>query len=103
MARTLKALGLLVLAAAACLLLAGEMGWVPPDLADSLVTTAASGGVLCLAAGLLMAVLRPVGRVLRQSRCVRCGRPIESGQTYCRDHLQATVNEYRDRTRAGLS
>ncbi len=102
MARMLRALGLFGLAAAACVLLAGEMSWIPSEVADSLVRNAALAGAACLLAGILMGVLSPVGRVLRQGRCARCGTPIEPGQTYCHDHLQATVNEYRDQTRAGL-
>ena len=102
MARTLRVLGLFLLATAACMLLAGEMSWVSAELADTTVRSLALGGVACLAIGLLLAVLSPVSRAMAQGRCARCGHSIERGQTYCRDHLQATVNEYRDQTRAGL-
>ena len=54
-------------------------------------------GTLVLGAGLLAGVLSPVSRELRRGRCVRCGARIERTQTYCRDHLQQTVDEYRDR------
>jgi len=102
MARMLSILGLFLLAAVACLLLAEEMAWMTTETADALVQALAVAGVACLMLGAVSSLLRPVSRAISQGRCVRCGRPIERGQTYCRDHLQATVNEYRDQTRAGL-
>ena len=55
-----------------------------------------------LAKILALALLSPIGRELRRGRCVRCGAQIERTQTYCADHLQEAVNEYRDRTRDGM-
>ena len=90
-----------MLAVTAVLLLAEEAGWVETAGVDLWVWTARAG-VCCLGVGLLLALLSPVGRELRRGRCVRCGVPVERGQTYCRDHLQAAVNEYRDQTRNGM-
>ena len=100
MARTLRYLGLFALAATACILLAGELAWLERELVDAGVRIAGPAGVLCLLAGILLAALSPVSRAMRGGRCFRCGVPIERGQTYCHDHLQETVNEYRDRNRA---
>ena len=104
MARTLRYLGLAILALTAWLLLAQEFGWVGrPERLDVWVLRGVWAGLGCIAAGILLSLLNPVGRALRQGRCARCGATIERGQTYCLDHLQATLNEYRDETRNGLS
>jgi hypothetical protein len=31
--------------------------------------------------------------------CPRCGRRVARGKVYCENHLQETINEYRDRQR----
>jgi hypothetical protein len=100
MGRTLRFLGLALLAGAVWSSLAEAMGWITPALASEWGGLVLKSGLLCLAAGVLLRALSPVGRELRRGRCVRCGAPIERGQTYCIDHLVETVNEYRDRARA---
>lgn len=102
MARTLRYVGLVLLAAAACFLLSGAVGWLPAEDVKPWVGAGVKAGVLCLGAGILLAMLSPIGRELRRGRCARCGAVIERGQTYCRDHLQQAVNEYRDQTREGI-
>lgn len=99
MGRTLRFLGLALLAAAVWTSLAEAIGWITPALASDWGSLALKSGLLCLGAGILLGAFSPVGRELRRGRCVRCGAPIERGQTYCTDHLVATVNEYRDRAR----
>jgi predicted nucleic acid-binding Zn ribbon protein len=95
----LRYLGVLILAGAAWLVLAESFGWLPISLTEIwLVPTIYAGGI-CLVSGLLLGMLSPVGRHLSKTRCVRCGAPIEKGQTYCLDHLRETLNEYRDRQR----
>ena len=101
MARMLRYIGLFALAATACMLLAGELGWLDGDAVDTGVRMAGPAGLICLLAGMAMAALSPVGRALLAGRCARCGASIERGQTYCHDHLQETVNEYRDQAREG--
>ena len=101
MARLLRYVGILLLAATAVLMLAEAVGWIPSGDVRPWIWTTARAGALCLGAGILLALLSPIGRELRRGRCVRCGAPIERGQTYCGDHLQAAVNEYRDQARDG--
>lgn len=99
MGRTLRFLGLTLLAAAVWSSLAEAMGWAGSGLAAEWGGVALQSGLLCLAAGVVVRLLAPVGREFRKGRCVRCGAAIERGQTYCTDHLVQTVNEYRDRAR----
>jgi hypothetical protein len=99
MGRVLRYTGMSLLAAAACLAVAGEAGWVPTRVVHDGLGILWKAGLLSLGAGVLLAFLTPIGREIRRGHCVRCGAAIERGQTYCRDHLQEAVNEYRDRTR----
>jgi hypothetical protein len=102
MGRLLRYVGIFLLAVTAVLILAEGVGWLEGSVVDVGVWWAARAGAICLAGGVLLAVLSPVGRELRRGRCVRCGSAVERGQTYCSDHLQAAVNEYRDQTRDGM-
>lgn len=101
MGRTLRIFGLIVLAGAAWLLIAGEAGWISSSTADAALKPMLFGGSAALGLGFLLGVLNPVGRRLRQGRCVRCGASIERGQSYCLDHLRDTVNQYQDQMRRG--
>ena len=101
MSRTLRFVGLAGLAGAAWVLLASEAGWVSSSVVDAAFRPLAFAGVLCVGVGLLLGLLNPVGRRLRQGRCARCGAPIERGQSYCLDHLRDTVHEYQDQMRRG--
>lgn len=103
MGRTLRYLGLLLIAGSVWLYLSEAMGWISPGLAAEWGGFGLRAGALCVVGGLLSALLAPVGRELRRGRCVRCGAPIERGQTYCMDHLRQTVNEFRDRTREQMA
>jgi len=51
-----------------------------------------AGGVIARIAGRATAGI--VGR-----SCPRCGRRVARGRVYCDEHLQETINEYRDRQR----
>ena len=53
-------------------------------------------GLVLLGAGLLLRVLYPVKKGLVRGRCAVCGRAIDRGHVYCHDHMQETVNAYRD-------
>jgi len=81
--------------------MADAVQWIRPGSIDLWIWWSSRLGLTLLGAGLILRLLAPVGRELRRGRCVRCGTAIERGQTYCMDHLQATVNQYRDETRAG--
>jgi len=98
-ARTLTYLGLVLLAVSAWLLLADESGWVGGGESEALVPVAVKVGIGFIATGLLFGVLDPLWRRVSRNRCVRCGRAVERGQTYCNDHLRATLNEYQDQAR----
>ena len=101
MGRILRITGLIALAGAAWVLLAGEAEWIPAGVANATFGPLAVGGAAGLGLGLLLGLLNPVGRKLRQGRCARCGAAIEKGQSYCLDHLRDTVNEYQDQMRRG--
>jgi len=96
MAGSLRQIGLGLVAGAACIALASAVGWVPSGTFDPWVVPALGAGVAVFALGVLGTVLGRVARMVRRGRCVRCGSPIERGQTYCIDHLRETVDEYRD-------
>jgi hypothetical protein len=99
MGSILRGLGLTLLAATACLLVADALGWIPPGIADPWLSRGLYASLSSLGAGLALGLLAPVGREIRRGRCARCGRRIERRQTYCRDHLRATLDEYRDQAR----
>lgn len=101
--RTLRYIGLTVLACALWAMLAGERGWVESTTVATWLPTLLRVGIVCVAAGIGHALLAPVLRRLRRGRCQRCGAPIEQGQTYCLDHLKATLNEYQDHMRERTS
>ena len=92
-------IGLIILVGAACLLVADALGWVRPETTDVWVTPLAGGGVLGIVAGLAAGLLARLSRWVQQTKCVRCGATTERGQTYCLDHMQAALNEYRDHAR----
>ena len=59
----------------------------------------AGAGVICLAAGGLLAIAgRGMATIVGRS-CPRCGRRVARGRVYCDEHLQETINEYRDQER----
>ena len=99
MPRFLRTFGLTILAAATILLIAGEAGAVSAHHVDIWFMPAAQVGAIAFAAGLVLSLLSPFGRMVRQGRCVRCGTTIEKNQTYCHDHLKNAVQEYQDHTR----
>lgn len=102
LARRLCYLGLAILAVTAWLLVADLRGWVPQGVASTWTWPLIRAAAICLGAGVAVAVLSPLMREFRRGRCVRCGKRTERGQVYCLDHLQQTLNEYRDQTRASF-
>ena len=99
MGHLLRRLGLAIWIATIWLALAQLAGVTSAKTADGWLWRGVWAGAAVLGAGLLAGILSPVSRELRRGHCARCGTRIERGQTYCRDHLQQTVNEYRDRQR----
>ncbi len=66
---------------------------------DALFRTMLMAGGACVGAGCLAwAVGRTTAGLVARS-CPRCGRRVARGRVYCEEHLQETINEYRDRQR----
>jgi predicted nucleic acid-binding Zn ribbon protein len=102
MGRGLATFGSVLLLLTLALWIGDAVGALPAaDVASWSGITLKAGAAL-LAAGLLLRVVSPVRHKLVHGRCAVCGHPVERGHTYCRDHLQATVNTYRDQTRDHL-
>jgi hypothetical protein len=97
--RTLRYAGLGLLAVAAWVLLAGEVGWTSKQVTAVWFEPLAKGGALMFVVGLGLCVLAPFARMLRRGHCVRCGARTERGQAYCLDHMRASLNEVQDRMR----
>jgi predicted nucleic acid-binding Zn ribbon protein len=55
------------------------------------------GGVL-IAAGVVFRMFEKTARVVTQSRCAVCRRPITKGAIYCREHLRSVLHQEDDRT-----
>jgi len=100
--RSLRFLGLAVLAATAVLLTAESLGWIAPGSMNAWLLAGARIGLTCLGAGVVLGLMQPLRRRLRKGRCERCHAPTERGHPYCLDHLQQAINEYRDQTRTGM-
>jgi len=92
--------GLAVLAVAAWVLIAGEAGWLDDHAVDLWSPLLIKVGVLLFVAGLATGLLSPLLRQFRRGHCTRCGALTERGQSYCLDHLRATVNEAQDHMRS---
>lgn len=102
MGRTLRQIGLSLLAATAGVLLGESLRWFAAGAMDTWVARSFWGGSGCLAAGVLLSFLSPAGRGMTGPRCARCGVRTERGHTLCRDHLRAAVNVYQDEMRKKL-
>jgi len=97
MSRLLVRLGGLLIVAAVVYLAAAQM--VRGAVNDKVFWAFAGAGAIGVAAGMVLAVFgRGVATVAGRS-CPRCGRRVARGRVYCDDHLQATINEYRDQER----
>ena len=59
---------------------------------------AGAGMVSLLVGGVLWMAGRGMASIVSRS-CPRCGRRVARGRVYCDDHLQDTINEYRDQER----
>ena len=91
--------GLVVLAASVAFAIVAE--YFLPGLASAapgITKTGLFAGAAMCAVGLLLWLLGRGAAAVTQRRCVRCGRPVHQGATYCMDHLQESVNQARDRT-----
>lgn len=97
MARALVRLGGLLIVAAVVYLPAAQILAGGPD--KVLFRNIAAAGALCVALGFVLSMAgRGVAALVGRS-CPRCGRRVARGRVYCDDHLQETINEYRDEHR----
>ena len=97
MGRGLMSSGAVLLLATLALWIADAVGSLSPEHDASWSSWTLKGGAALLAAGALLWILSPVRHQLGRGRCQVCGHAVERGHVYCRDHLQETVNAYRDR------
>jgi len=56
-------------------------------------------GVVFLVGSLIFSILGRVSAKVASRRCRRCGKPVQTGQIYCSEHLRDAVNEFRDHQR----
>jgi len=97
MSRVLVRFGGLLIVAAVVYLPAAQM--IRGDVNNRVFWSLAGAGAICVAAGIVLAVFgRGVAALVGRS-CPRCGRRVARGRVYCDDHLQETINEYRDQER----
>ena len=97
MGRGLFTLGSILILLTIGLWVAGVVDWLPSDMVDRWSALSLKGGLITLAAGAVLRLVSPVRRQVTRGRCAVCGCAIERGHVYCLDHLQETVNAYRDR------
>jgi len=97
MSRALVRLGGLLLVASVVYLAAAQIVFGSTD--RDLFRKFAGAGVVCLALGFLLAVASRAWATIIGRSCPRCGRRVARGRVYCDEHLQDTINEYRDAQR----
>lgn len=59
----------------------------------------AGAGMVCLVVGGALWIAGRGMATLVSRSCPRCGRRVARGRVYCDEHLQDTINEYRDKER----
>jgi hypothetical protein len=58
-----------------------------------------AAAALCVAGGVVMAIVARGRSVITAKSCPRCGRKVARGRMYCEEHLAETINRYRDEQR----
>jgi|WetSurMetagenome_2_1015567.scaffolds.fasta_scaffold500803_2 hypothetical protein len=101
MGRGFFSLGSFLLVATIAIWIAGAAEWIPESLDDQIAAVTLRAGLVLVAASLVLRLVSPVTKQLGKGRCAVCGVAIDRGSTYCLDHLQETVNAFRDRSRGG--
>jgi len=99
MGRGFFSLGSSLLVATIAVWIAGAAGWLPEPLDDQIAAVTLRAGLVLVGASLILRIVSPVTKQLGKGRCAVCGIAIDRGSTYCLDHLQETVNAFRDRSR----
>ena len=96
MGRLLRTIGTILILTTVALWVGDATSVIPVSTDEHWWRLTLQGGVLALAAALVLRVMRPVTKQIVTWRCTVCGTPTEKGRTYCLDHLQETVNAARD-------
>jgi hypothetical protein len=97
MAHALLRLGGLLLVASVVYLAAAQV--LTGGVDRKLFWYIAAAGCLCVGVGAALFMAGRGAAALQGRTCPRCGRRVARGRVYCEDHLQETINEYRDRQR----
>jgi hypothetical protein len=97
MARALLRLGGLLIVASVVYLAAAQVLTGAED--RRLFWYIAAAGCVCVALGAVLSMAGRGAAVLHGRGCPRCGRRVAHGRVYCEEHLQETINEYRDQQR----
>jgi len=97
MARALLRLGGLLIVASVVYLAAAQV--LTGSVDARLFWIIAVSGLVCVAVGLLLSLAGRGMAALISRSCPRCGRRVAAGRVYCEEHLQETINEYRDQQR----
>ena len=97
MAKALLRLGGLLIVASVVYLAAAQV--LSGTVDRKLFGIIATAGCVCVAVGLVLSIAGRGMAALVGRTCPRCGRRVTRGRVYCDEHLQETINEYRDQQR----
>ncbi len=97
MARALVRLGGFLIVAAVVYLAASEL--IRGGVDNTIFRNLAGAGAICLATGFILSIAGRGMATFVSRSCPRCGRRVARGRVYCDEHLQETINEYRDQER----
>ena len=97
MSRLLPRVGMLLIVGAVLYAVLGETVFGGIDNQRAKMALIAGG--LCLAAGIALRIAGRATAGIVSRGCPRCGRRVARGRVYCDEHLQETINEYRDQNR----
>ncbi len=103
MGRGLVSLGAFLVVATVAYWVSDAVGLIPTQSHDTWSPLLVKAGLVLIAAGVALRVLNPARARIAKGRCATCGRVTAAGHLYCMDHLQASVNAWRDQTRAGMT
>ena len=96
MGRGLMTSGAMLLLTTLALWIADAVGSISEKFDASWSVLTLKAGAILLGAGFLLHILSSLRRGLGHGHCAVCNRPIDRGHVYCHDHMQETVNAYRD-------
>ena len=97
MAKALLRLGGLLIVASVVYLAAAQI--LSGSVDRKLFGIIGTAGCACVAVGLVLSIAGRGMATLVGRTCPRCGRRVARGRVYCDEHLQDTINEYRDQQR----